>query len=163
MTYDSLYGFRHRAHQYLGRAHDATFELIDAVLTTRHVYSFAELSQSPLFRRQWSSVYEALQDSRPQRQRLMRLYLEHKCRTRAQSCWPGTIPDGRGLMRNGYGNAPMSTRPTVAGVGERWASVKGIARWPGFLRARGVGCKIASTSAGDSRQLRQVNRMNFGT
>ena len=76
MTYDSLYGFRQRAHQYLGRAHDATFELVDAVLTTRRGYSFAELSQSPLFRRQWSSVYEALQDSRPQRQRLMRLYLE---------------------------------------------------------------------------------------
>jgi hypothetical protein len=76
MPYDSLYGFRQRAHQYLGRAHDATFELVDAVLTTRRVYSFAELSQSPLFRRQWSSVYEALQDSRPQRQRLMRLYLE---------------------------------------------------------------------------------------
>ncbi len=77
MTYDSLYGFRQRAHQYLGRAHDATFELIDAVLTTRHVYSFAELSQSPLFRRQWSSAYEALEDSRPQRQRLMRLYLAY--------------------------------------------------------------------------------------
>jgi len=76
MTYDSLYGFRQRAHQYLGRAHDATFELIDAVLTTRHVYSFAELSPSPLFRRQWSSAYEALEDSRRQRQRLMRLYLE---------------------------------------------------------------------------------------
>ncbi|MGB3310515.1 MAG: NF041680 family putative transposase [Nodosilinea sp.] len=76
MSYDSLYGFRQRAHQYLGRAHDATFELVDAVLTTRHIYSFAELSQSPLFRRQWSSAYEALQDSRPQRQRLMRLYLE---------------------------------------------------------------------------------------
>ena len=76
MTYDSLYGFRQRAHQYLGRAHDATFELIDVVLTTRHVYSFAELSPSPLFRRQWSSAYEALEDSRRQRQRLMRLYLE---------------------------------------------------------------------------------------
>ena len=69
MTYDSLYGFRQRAHQYLGRAHDATFELIDAVLTTHHVYSFAELSPSPLFRRQWSSAYEALEDSRRQRQR----------------------------------------------------------------------------------------------
>ena len=76
MTYDSLSRFRERAHGYLGRAHDATFELVDAVLTTRHVYSFVELSQSPLFRRQWSSAYEALQDSRPQRQRLMQLYLE---------------------------------------------------------------------------------------
>jgi hypothetical protein len=76
MSYDSLYGFRARAHQYLGRAHDATFELVDAVMTTRRVYSFAELTQSPVFRRKWSSGYEALEDSRPQRQRLMRLYIE---------------------------------------------------------------------------------------
>jgi hypothetical protein len=67
MTYDSLYGFRERAHQYLGRAHDVTFKLIDAVLTTRHIYSFAELSQSPLFRRQWSSEDEALVVSTPER------------------------------------------------------------------------------------------------
>jgi hypothetical protein len=76
MSYDSLSRFRQRAHQCLGRAHDATFELIDAVMTTRHVYSFAELSQSPLFRRRWPSLYEVLQDSRPQRHRLMQLYIE---------------------------------------------------------------------------------------
>lgn len=76
MPYDSLYGFRQRAHQYLGRAHDATFELIDAVLTTRKVPSFVELSRSPFFRRQWPSIYSAVHDSRPQRRRLMRLYLE---------------------------------------------------------------------------------------
>jgi hypothetical protein len=76
MTYHSLYGFRQRAHQYLCRAHDATFEIVNAVLTTRYIHSFVELSRSPLFRRQWSSAYEALQDSRPQRHRLMRLYLE---------------------------------------------------------------------------------------
>jgi len=75
MTYDNLNTFRHRAYRCLGRAHGVTFELVDAVLTTRQVSSFAELSQPPLFRRQWSNAYEALQDSRPQRQRLMHLYL----------------------------------------------------------------------------------------
>ncbi|ASC73318.1 hypothetical protein XM38_042820 [Halomicronema hongdechloris C2206] len=49
MSYDTLEQFRQRAHPCLGRAKDATFELIDAVLCTRHVYSFAELSQSPVF------------------------------------------------------------------------------------------------------------------
>jgi hypothetical protein len=77
MHHDTLSSFRHRIYGYLGKAQDATFELIDAVLTTRHVYSFAELSQSPLFRRRWPSLYEALQDSRPQRQRLMGLYCQH--------------------------------------------------------------------------------------
>ena len=77
MTYDTLRSFRNRAYQYLCRAHDATFELMDAAMTSRSVYSFAELTQSPLFRRRWSSGYEALQDSRPQRRQLMRLSLEH--------------------------------------------------------------------------------------
>lgn len=38
--------------------------------------SFAELSCRPLFRRQWSSLYEARQDARPQRRKLLRLYVE---------------------------------------------------------------------------------------
>jgi hypothetical protein len=38
MTYDTLQTFRAEAYQHLSRAHDATFELLDAVMTTRHVY-----------------------------------------------------------------------------------------------------------------------------
>lgn len=36
----------------------------------------ADLSLSPVFRRSWPSIYEALQDSRPQRNKLMRLYIQ---------------------------------------------------------------------------------------
>jgi hypothetical protein len=68
--------FRQEAYEYLGRAKDATFELTDAILLSRNVYSLADLSLSPVFRRKWPSVYEALQDSRPQRQRLMQLYIK---------------------------------------------------------------------------------------
>nr|WP_225912412.1 hypothetical protein [Nostoc flagelliforme] len=46
--------------QILGRAKDATFELTDAILLTRNVYSLADLSLSPVFRRKWPSIYEAL-------------------------------------------------------------------------------------------------------
>jgi len=67
--------FRQAAYQYLGKAHDATFELTDAVLLTRNAYSLADLSLCPVFRRRWPSIYEALQDSRPQRNKLMRLYM----------------------------------------------------------------------------------------
>lgn len=52
------------------------FELKDAVILTRKVYSLAELSLSPVFRRKWPSIYEAVEDSRPQRNKLMRLYIE---------------------------------------------------------------------------------------
>lgn len=46
----------------LTRARDAVFELVDALLLSGPVHSFAELSQSPVFRRQWPSVYEAVDD-----------------------------------------------------------------------------------------------------
>lgn len=59
-----------------GIAKDALFDLIDAVLITRSVDSFAELSVSPVFRRQWSSIYEAIQDGNPPRTELMKLYIK---------------------------------------------------------------------------------------
>lgn len=68
--------FREAAYENLCRAHDAMFELKDAIILTRKVYSLVELSLSPVFRRKWSSIYEAVQDSRPQRNKLMRLYIE---------------------------------------------------------------------------------------
>jgi hypothetical protein len=36
----------------------------------------ADLSLSPVFRRKWRGIYEALQDSRAQRQKLMQLYIK---------------------------------------------------------------------------------------
>jgi hypothetical protein len=71
-----LKAFRQAAYHHLGKANDATFELTDAVLLTRNAYSLADLSLCPVFRRRWPSIYEALQDSRPQRQKLMKLYIE---------------------------------------------------------------------------------------
>lgn len=76
MKSDKLREFRQAAYERLGKAHDATFELTDAILTTRSVYSLADLSLSPFFRRKWPSIYEALQDSRPNRQKLMQLYIK---------------------------------------------------------------------------------------
>ncbi len=63
-------------YQMLGKAKDATFELMDSVMTTRKPSCLAECSLSPLFRRKWSSTYEALQDSRPNRNKLMKRYIE---------------------------------------------------------------------------------------
>lgn len=71
-----LQRFRQEAYNCLGRAHDATFELTDTVLLTRSAYCLADLSLCPVFRRSWPSLYEALQDSRPQRNKLMRLYIK---------------------------------------------------------------------------------------
>jgi hypothetical protein len=59
----------------LGFALDATFELMDSVMTTRNANCVAEFSLSSLFRRKWSSTYEASADSRPQRNKLMKRYV----------------------------------------------------------------------------------------
>ena len=67
--------FRQEAYSLLGRAEDATFELMDAVMLTRKADSLADLSLCPVFRRKWSSIYECLQDTRPQRNKLMKLYI----------------------------------------------------------------------------------------
>ena len=73
---NQLQQFRQDVYDVLGNARDALFDLMDAVLVSRSVSSFAELSLSPVFRRQWSSLYEALEDSNPPRQQLMELYLK---------------------------------------------------------------------------------------
>jgi hypothetical protein len=70
-----LQQFRQGIYKNLCRAQDATFELMDALLLTRKAQSLADLSLSCVFRRQWSSVYEALQDTRPDREQLMKLYI----------------------------------------------------------------------------------------
>jgi len=74
--FTKLIEFRQAAYQCLGQARDAQFELSDAVLLSGAVSGFAALSLSPVFRRKWPSVYEAIQDGRPDRAGLLRLYTE---------------------------------------------------------------------------------------
>ena len=73
--FERLRLFRQSAYTCLGAAQDALFELGDSVLLTPSANSFAELSLCPAFRRRWPSVYEALEDSRPDRDALLRLYV----------------------------------------------------------------------------------------
>jgi hypothetical protein len=49
MNYKKLQEFRQQVYELLNFAQDATFELMDAVLTTRNVYSLADFSLSPFF------------------------------------------------------------------------------------------------------------------
>jgi|GEM_PF-6787746 len=71
-----LQKFRINAYNCLGFAKDATFDLLDAILTITNSHSLADFSLSPFFRRQWPSVYESLQDCRPNANKLMELYLQ---------------------------------------------------------------------------------------
>jgi hypothetical protein len=59
-----LRAFRQHAHQLFQHRRDAFFELLDAVIQTPSARSFAELSLAPAFRRQWHSLYKALDEVR---------------------------------------------------------------------------------------------------
>ena len=92
---NTLKAFRQTVYESgLGNARDALFELGDAVLLAPAVNSFAEFSQSPIFRRRWPSLSEALQDSRPDRYTLLDLYLAQMAHTRRpllagdHTAWP---------------------------------------------------------------------------
>jgi hypothetical protein len=74
MQFTNLIQFRQAAYQRLGKARDAQFELTDAVMLTPAARSFVELTLSPVFRRLWSSSYEAIEDGNPDREGLMRVY-----------------------------------------------------------------------------------------
>lgn len=73
--FNKLREFRQEAYAQFGNGRDALFELSDAVIQMRQIHSFVELSCAPAFRRKWSSAYEAMQDGRPNREGLMRMYL----------------------------------------------------------------------------------------
>lgn len=72
MIFNQLSQFRQSLYEQLGRAKDAVFELMDAVLVSASIMSFVSLSQSPVFRRQWPSIYAALHDSRMPQAKLMK-------------------------------------------------------------------------------------------
>jgi len=76
MKCEALPQFRQQAYKLLGAAKDATLELMDAVMTTPRAECLGDFSLNPLFRRQWSSVYEALEDARPEPEKLMQLYIK---------------------------------------------------------------------------------------
>lgn len=72
MIFEQLSQFRQSLYEQFGKAKDAVFELMDAVLVSTSIMSFVSLSQSPVFRRQWSSTYAALHDSRLPQAKLMK-------------------------------------------------------------------------------------------
>jgi hypothetical protein len=94
----------------MGRARDAQFELVDALLLNREGRSVVELSQSPVFRRAWASVYAALSDGQVERRQLERLYVRHLPGSLRpvwavdSTLWPR--PDAQTLPERGFHHSP---------------------------------------------------------
>lgn len=68
-----IHRFREEVYQSIEQRGDTVLELIDALTSTPGVESPVELSESPLFRRRFSSVYDALKWGRLQYDRLRRV------------------------------------------------------------------------------------------
>ena len=61
MNFNTFKEIRQQIYDTFGRGADALFNLCDALLTEPHARSLPELSLSPFFEREWSSVYQALE------------------------------------------------------------------------------------------------------
>ena len=121
MNFERLQTFRQEIHQLLMKAKDATFELMDAVMTTRHASSLAEFSLSPMFRRRYPSTYEALEDSRPQRNQSMKLLISkipiQKYITLAIDHTPWPRPEAKTLRDRTYEHQGKTKNGIVIGHG----------------------------------------------
>ena len=116
--------FRDQVYHCLGNAKDSVFELSDAVILSRHPSSLAELSLSPVFRRQWHSTYEALEDCAPSREEMMELYLK-EIRAKSRPLLVGDHsgwfrPDAVTLQERTYEHQPSkigNNKPIGVGLG----------------------------------------------
>ena len=108
---NNLIEFRQTVYgQILTRGSDAQFELIDALLLSRSLTCFAELSLSPVFRRQWFSAYQGLEAGQQSGAQLSRSFINQLPRTGIQvfpldtTVWPH--PRARTLAGQVYAPSP---------------------------------------------------------
>jgi hypothetical protein len=106
------------------QSRDALLELVDALCSEPQAHSFPELSLSPLFRRKWPSLYEALEDGRINGQRWSESWTQALLREQQGPVWVSvdstsiarpeaeTSPD-RGIIY--VPNLPHAKRPVSVG------------------------------------------------
>jgi len=131
MTIDQLQEFRQTIYECMGKASDAQFELVDALLVNHEGRSVVELSVSPVFRRGWSSVYAALSDGQLNTARLERTYVQHiPASERPVWAVDSTLwsrPDARTLPERGFHHSPTriaGNKPI--GIGQAYSTVVSI-------------------------------------
>jgi hypothetical protein len=123
MKCEPLQRFRQAAYELLGKAQAATMDLMDAVLVTRSLNSFAELSLCPIFKRKWPSLYEAIEDSEPEREKLMQLYIkqiptaERIILAGDHTAWPRLYAETLKDRTYEHGAKVVSGKPVTLGQG----------------------------------------------
>jgi hypothetical protein len=76
MHFTTLQSFRQDVYACFPKAKDALFNTVDALSTETAAGSFPELSLSPFFERCWSSLYEAFEDGRIDREKLLKVFAD---------------------------------------------------------------------------------------
>src|SRR5260370_7736575 len=77
MDLSTLQDIRHEVYACFGRAKDALFDTIDALIAETQAQSFAELSLSPFFQRKWHSLYEAFEDGNIDQKSLQKVFITY--------------------------------------------------------------------------------------
>ncbi|WP_459195376.1 NF041680 family putative transposase [Nostoc sp. FACHB-892] len=161
MILTQLEEFRQAIYDSLGKARDAVFDLMDAVLTSPSIQSFVSLSENPMFRRSWPSIYAALHDSRPKRRKLMNLLVE-KVKTEAQPFLAGdhtfwSRPDAKTLKERTFSGG----KGVGVSVGQSYSTLAWIPEADGSWALPLRHERITSFETPTSRavfQLKQVSR-----
>jgi len=76
LNFNTFKEIRQQIYDTFERGADALFNLCDALLTEPHARSLPELSLSPFFEREWSSVYQALDHGMIDPPRLRRIWID---------------------------------------------------------------------------------------
>jgi hypothetical protein len=146
--FNKLTEFRQAVYEHgLSQAKDAQFELMDALLLSGPIRSFAELSLSPVFRRQWPSVYAAIEHGGQDQEWLEASFIEQVPKQGVQvfsldgTDWPH--PSARALADRQYLHAstravhasivvghPYSVLAWVPECGRSWAPPMSVRRVP---------------------------------
>ena len=159
-----LAAFRQAAYACFKKAADALFELLDALLLQPHLESFPELSCAPVFRRQWPSLYEALQDGEVNRQALLELYVEslppsaRPLLVGDHTAW--ARPQARTLKDRTFEHqpTPISRQPPIT-IGHGYSTLGVVPQAPGSWFLPLLHARIQSDttpSAKAAAQLQQV-------
>ena len=114
--------FRQEMYESLGKAKDAQFQLVDALLGDLKAESFAELSLSPQFERGWGSAYDAIENGTLETEKLSQLFIDQLPAEETVVCpldssvWPH--PKAKTLEGLVYENSPTkAARKQTAVVG----------------------------------------------
>lgn len=159
MNLNTLKQIRQQVYQCYERSADALFELGDALSSEATARSLPELSLSPFFRRQWASVYEALEDGRIDEQRWTQVWTTALLHEYEGAVWISldstaiarpeaeTSPD-RGMIY--VPNLPQATKPVS--VGWQFSTVMLLpntpSSWGAILSQQRIGSTETAVSVG---------------